>query len=159
MLARTLCKVGGIIIAFLRTDAFLLKHPPHLFPLEVYGRHNDVARLLMEQLQDAFAKVGLHDVDAVPLKKRVHGTFLSKHRLALNHLPHAMTLQNVEHDVVKVIGVLSPMHNDATALQLRAKLLQIVSQVGNGVLLYLAGVFAQFLPFGQPRRHVVALLP
>ena len=58
-----------------------------------------------------------------------------------------MTLQYVEHDVVKVVGVFSPMHNDATALQLRAELLQIVSQVRYGVLLYLAGMFAQLLPF------------
>ena len=150
MLACALRKVCRVVIAFLRADAFLLEHLSHLFSLQVYGRHYDVARLLMEQLQDAFAKIGLHDIDAVILKERVHGTLLGKHRLAFHHLLYAMTLQYVEHDVVKVVGIFSPMHNDATALQLRAELLQIVSQVRYGVLFYLAGMFAQLLPFWQP---------
>ena len=84
------------------------------------------------------------------LEERVHGTLLGKHRLALHHLLYAVTLQYVEHDVIEVGCVLSPMHNDAAALQLRAELLQIVSQVCYGVLLYLAGMFAQLLPFWQP---------
>ena len=135
MLACASCQIGRVIIAFLLAYALLLEHLSHLFSLEVYGRHDDVARLLMEELQDAFAKVSLHDVDAMTLKERVHGALLGKHRLALYHLLYAVTLQYVEHDVIKVGCVLSPMHNDAAALQLRAELLQVVSQVSYGVLM------------------------
>ena len=158
MLSCAACKVGRVVVANLLAYALLLKHLAHLLALEVYGRHNDMAGLLVQQLQYALAKVGLHHVYAVLLEVGVHAALLRKHRLRLNHLLHPVLAQNVEHRIVELVGILSPMHYHAAALELCGKLLKIVGKVRNGMALYLVGMFAQVLPFGQTGSHGIALL-
>ena len=117
-----------------------------------------MTRLLMKQLQNALAKVGFHHIDTVLFEERVHATLLSKHRLRLHHLLHAVLLEYFEHRIVEVVGCACPVYYHATAFKLSGKLLQIVSQMRYGVPFYLAGVLAQLFPFVQALRHLVALL-
>ena len=123
-------------------DAFLFKHTAHFLTFQVNSRHHYMTRLLMKQLQNTLAEVGLHHVYAVLFEIRIHATLLSKHRLRLHHLLHAVLLKNFEHRPVEIVCRACPVHNHATVLQLTGKLLQIVSQMCYGVTFDLAGMFA-----------------
>ena len=151
-------EIGRVVVALFLAYAFLLEHTSHFLTLQVDGRHYYVAWFLFQQLKDALAKVGLHNINAVLLKERIHGTLLCEHRLRLYHLLHPMLPKNVEHNMVEVIGSPCPVHNHSSALKLRGELLQIVGKMSYGVSLYLAGMFSKLFPFGQPMCHSVAIL-
>ena len=76
VLSCTACKVCWVVIAVLLAYALLLKHAAYLLALKMYSGHNDVAWFLMQQLQDALAKVGLYHVYSVLLEKGVHAALL-----------------------------------------------------------------------------------
>ncbi len=152
------CQICRVVIANLLADAFLFKHTAHFLTFQVYCRHHYMTRLLMKQLQNTLAEVGLHHVYAILFEIRIHATLLSKHRLRLHHLLHAVLLKYFEHRLVEVVCRTCPVHYHATAFKLSGKLLQIVSQMCYGVPFYLAGVLAQLFPFVQALSHLVALL-
>ena len=151
-------EICRVVVSFFFRYSFLLKHSAHFLPFEMDGRHHDMARPLMQELDDAFTKVGLHHIDAVLLQIGVHLALFGEHGLRLHHLLHTVALQNGKHRLVELRGILRPMHLHSAALQAVGKLLEIVCQMGDGVLLYLRSLFAQVFPLRQLLCHLVALL-
>ena len=151
-------EISRVVVSFLLRYSLLLEHPAHFLAFEVDGRHHDMARLLMQELDDALAEVGLHHIDAVLFQIGVHFALFGEHGLRLHHLRHTVALQNGKHCLVELRGILRPMHLHSAALQRVRELLQIIRQMGDGVLLYLRGMFAQVFPLRQLLCHLVALL-
>lgn len=122
----------------------------------VHRRHHDVAGRLVVELLDAFTEVGLDDLDASLLEEGPHLAFVGEHRLALDQRLGAACGHDVVHDLVVLGGVACPVHGGTVGLRLALELLQVVGQVGEGVLLDLRGQRAQLLPFGNRRGGAVA---
>ena len=88
----------------------LVEQLADLFLLDVNRRQHDVAGRLVPQLHDPFAQVGVDDFDAVPLQVRIQVAFFGEHRLALDELLHAVSLQDLQHDLVVLGGIAGPVH-------------------------------------------------
>ena len=86
-------------------------------------------------------------------------TFLGKHTLALYHLLHVVLREDFEHNLIVLVGILSPMDVNTIFDGVLFKLLQIVGKVRLSMFLYLTGSLAQVFPFGQSLSHAVAFLP
>ena len=65
----------------------------HLLALDVDGRHDDVARTLVHQLEDALAEVTLDDVDTACHEVGVQLALLAEHGLTLHQALDAVLLQ------------------------------------------------------------------
>ena len=129
---------------------------PDLRLLDVDRRQHDVTGRLLPQLHDAFAQVGVHDLDAVPLQIRIQVALFGQHRLALDHLADLMPGENVQHDLIVLVRRAGPVHVDAAADRLLLELLQVVGQPSQRVPLDLPGQRAQLFPFGHRVRGLVA---
>ena len=129
----TVGQVGGVVVAFLRGDTFLLEQLTHIVVVQVDGGHHDMTRLLTLQLDDTLTQVGLHHLDATGLQIRVHLTFLGQHRLRFHHLLDIVLLQNAIDDLVKLVGILGPVHDTAVLLGIRGKLVEVFVEVRDGM--------------------------
>ena len=123
----------------------------------VHRRHDDVAGRLVVELLDAFAEVGLDDLDAALLQEGPHVALVGEHRLGLDQRLRAARGHDVVHDLVVLGGVARPVHGGAVGNGLALELLEVVGQVGERVFLDLRGQRAQLLPFGQRGGLAVAL--
>ena len=140
-----ICKICGVIVALLASE-HALKEMSHLFLRDMYGRHYDVARLLLHKLQDALAEVCLNDVYAVLLEEGVHLALLRQHRLALHELLYVVRREYFKHNVVKLFCVFCPVNLHSVLLGICGKLLKIFVKMRYGVALYGASRVAQAFP-------------
>ena len=131
----------------------------HVSPELVYGRHHDMARVLVVELLDALAEIGLDNLDTDRRHVMPEPAFLGQHRLALDQRLCAMILKNAVDDLIVLGGVAHPMHVDAVRPRIGLELLQILVEMGERVLLDRRGERAQLLPFGNAVHLAVALLP
>ena len=134
------------------------KDPGHVPAELVDGGHDDVARRFVVELLDAFAQIGLHDLDAAGLEKRPHLALVGEHRLRLDQRARPARTQDVEHDLVVLGGVHRPVHMRAVLYRIALELLQIVGEMGERVFLDRRRERAQLLPLGQVLALAVALL-
>ena len=81
-----------------------------LLLVEMHGGSDDVARMLVAQLDDVFAEVGLDRADAVALEEIVEPDLLGDHRLALGHRAGIGRAADVEHDAARLLRRLGPVH-------------------------------------------------
>ena len=72
-----------VIIGGIGADR-LREHLGHIGPQLVHGRHDDVARVFIVKLLDAFAEVGFDDLDADRCHVRPKAALLGQHRLTLD---------------------------------------------------------------------------
>ena len=126
VLSSTTSQVSRVVIADFLGDTFLLKHLAYFLTLQVDGRHHDMAWLLVQELDDALTQVGLHHVDAMLLQVRIHLALLGEHRLRLHHLLHVVVFQNAQHNLIELLRILRPMHDDATALQVLGEHIKVI---------------------------------
>ena len=131
MMTGTAGQVSRIVVSDFLGDTLLLEHLTYLLTLQVDGRHHDMARLLMQELDDALTQVGLHHVNAVQLQIRIHLALLGEHRLRLHHLLHVMILQDTEHNLIKFLCILCPVNLHPTALQILGKHIEVIGKMGN----------------------------
>lgn len=116
-----------------------------------------MAGRLAEQLHDPLAQVAIDDLNAVVFEKRVQMAFLGEHRLALDHPAGIVSLENVEHDLVVLVGVAGPMHHGAQTRGVGLELFEILGQPALGMGLDSRSSLAERFPFGQGESGAIAL--
>ena len=158
MMTGTAGQVSRIIVADFLGDSLLLEHLSHFLTLQVDGRHHDMARLLMQELDDALTQVGLHHVNAVLLQIRIHLALLGEHRLRLHHLLHVMIFQDTEHNLIEFLCILCPVHLYPATLQILGKHIKIIGKMGDGVHLDFRRMLAEVFPLRKFLRHLISLL-
>ncbi len=147
-------RIGGSLLG----PQMLVKRLAHLLLLDVDGRQHDVAGRLVAQLHDPFAQVGVDHLDAVLLQIRIQVALFGQHRLALDDSLHLVLLQNLEHDLVVLLGVCRPMHVNPTLRGLLLKLLQVFGQPRQRVRFDLCSQLAQLLPTPAPLQPPLSRL-
>ena len=95
------CRQMGVDAAEIGLDLFLV---------EVHGRRDDMARMLVPELDDVFAEIGLDRPDAMALEEIVERDLLGDHRLALGYRAGVGRPADVEHDGARLLGRLGPVH-------------------------------------------------
>ena len=111
------------------------------------GRRNQVAGPLSGHLDDVFAKIGFNRLDAGGLERRVQVNFLGSHRLAFHHPPCARLLQNVDDDATGVGAVGGVVHVAAATRDACFERLQVLVELGKGLILDRPGLIAQQVGF------------
>jgi hypothetical protein len=80
----------------------------------VHGRRDDVAgRLVVVHLQDVFAEVGFHRLDAGRFERLVEARFLGKHGFRLGDLAHAVLPGDLGHQATDLDTIPGPEHRGA----------------------------------------------
>ena len=97
------------------------------------GRQYDVAWFEMHQLQDAFAQIGLYDIDAPLHQERIQSTLFGEHRFALDEMVDIMFIQYLVDDGAVFIGIFCPMYDGAVGGSILLKLQQKFFEVTVGV--------------------------
>ena len=69
-----------------------------------------------------------------------------------------MIIQDAEHNLIKFLRILCPMHLDTTTLQILGKNIKIICQMGNRMHLNFRSQFAKIFPFRKFMRHLISLL-
>ncbi len=77
------------------------------------GGQYDVTRFEMHQLQDAFAQIGLYDIDATLHQERIQATLFGEHGFALDEMVDVMLIQYLVDDGAVFIGIFCPMYDGA----------------------------------------------
>ena len=124
---------------------------------QVHRRRDDVARRLVAELDDVFAEVGLDRLDAVRLEMLVEADLLGDHRLALGHGPRADPAADAEDEVAGVRRRLGVVHLAAGFPHLLLVGLEVEVEMGERVVLDVAGAVAQRLEFRQRLDRLRAL--
>jgi hypothetical protein len=105
-----------------------------------------MARRFVVELLDAFAQIGLGDLDPASLQERARVAFLGQHRLRLHEVLGAVRGEDVVDDLVVLVGIPRPVDLHAVTLCARLEELEIVRKVRQRMLLDLRRQVAQFLP-------------
>ncbi len=119
-----------------------------LAPVPVHDRLDDVARLVVVELHDELAEIGLDRLDAVAFEERAQLHLLGGHRLGLHHAPGVAALQDREHGPAGFVGVDREVNLGAVRLQAGLRALEIDVQVIERVLLDVTGEAAQAIGIG-----------
>src|SRR3712207_5454994 len=154
VLPRRVSEVSRVEIAFFGSH-FLLEQFAHLLSLDMNGGQNNVARLQMHQLQDSFAQVGFHYVDAPFHQKRIQPALFGKHRFALHKPLHLMSAQDIVNDPAILAGIFRPMNDSAICLGVLLKLHQKLVEMTVRIKFQLAGFVAQLFPFGNRLAYFI----
>ena len=120
-----------------------------ILAVEVEGGGDDVRRVLLAELEDVLAEVGLDRRDAVRFQVGVDPDLLGDHRLALGDGAGAGLAADAQDHRARVLGGRAPMDRAAGALHRRGVALQVVVEVGEGVVLDVAADLAQPLELRQ----------
>ena len=120
------------------------------------GRHHNVARLQLHQLQDTLTQVGLNHVDPLLHQVGIHVTLLGQHGFTLHQPLHLVLLQDVEHDAVMLLGILRPVHNGTIGRGVPLKLLQQGVQMAVGIVFDGSSHIPQPLPLRDRTAHLIS---
>src|SRR6185437_7430920 len=119
---------------------------------QVDGWGNDVARILLADLDDVLAEIGLDRRDAVLLEVIVERDLLGDHRLALGHRLGAEPLTDRQHRVARLLRRAAPMHVPALRLDVLLEGLEVEIEILEHVVLDRLALVAQRLEFRKPRH-------
>ena len=125
-------QVGRIKVSLFRAHLLFEKFA-YLFPFDVDGGQYDVARFEMHQLQDAFAQIGLYNIDAPLHQERIQSTLFGEHGFALDEMVDVMLIQYFVDDGAVFIGIFCPMYDGAVGGSILLKLQQKFFEVAVGV--------------------------
>ena len=118
-----------------------------------------MARILIVELLDALAEIGLDHLDADRGHVGPEAALLGQHRLAFDQQLRAVVAQNAVHDLVVLGTVACPMHVDPIRSRIGLELVEILVEMGERVLLDRRSERPKLLPFGNAVHLAVALLP
>ena len=111
---------------------FFVEQGAHLDGVFVNRWHDDVRRFLVVELDDVFAHVRFQAFNATGGEEIIHFHFFADHRLALDHLPGFMSLDDREDNVIGFFYRFRPMHLHAITGQVSFQLLKQIGQLGQG---------------------------
>ena len=124
---------------------------------EMHGRHDDVARTLLADLDDVFAEIGLDRRHAVLLEIVVEGDLLADHGLALGHRLGVKAPADRQHRLARLLRRAAPMHLPAARDDVLLEDLEIEIEIRQHVILDRLALLAQRVEFRQARHHGGAL--
>ena len=151
-----ICKVCRVVIIFFAAQ-LLFKQLPHLILSQVNCRHDYMARLLVQQLDNPLSKIGLDHFDPVLFKIRVHLAFLSQHRLGFHQFTDIVGEEYIQDYGVEFLCILGPMHLDTVCDSVCLEPFKISVQMSQGMHLDLGCLLTEGLPFIKALSHVVSL--
>ena len=117
--------------------------------------HYNMARFRVHELYDTLAEVCFHHFYPIALEIRIQFTFLCEHRLALHHFAHTMAFDNVKHYAVELFSILGPVNDSAVAFGIGGKQVEIMVEMGDGMLFYVAGHLSQLFPFVEMHGYII----
>jgi hypothetical protein len=97
-----ICRSGG------GTELFV-EELADLFFADVDRGRDDVTRMLMSELDDPLAQVGVGDLDAERFEMRVEAAFFGEHRFAFDDAGSTVTLDDAGDDAVVFRGIAGPV--------------------------------------------------
>lgn len=106
----------GVVVVRVRPER-LGEDLGHVHPGLVDRRRDDVARLLVVELLDPLAEVGLDHLDPVRRHVVAEAALLGEHRLRLHQRLGAVAPQDLQDDPVVVGPVLGPVDMDAVGFR------------------------------------------
>ena len=129
-----------------------------ILAVQVEGRGDDVGGVLVAELQDVLAKIGLDRRDAVGFQMVVDAELLGDHRLALGDRLRAGGAANLKYGGAGVVGGAAPMDLAAGRLHLCLEGFEVEVEMGQGMVLDVAADVAELFEFRQPRHRIGAAL-
>ncbi len=93
------------------------------------SRRNDVERFFVVQLQDVFAQIGLHCLDAGVFQMSVEMNLLGGHRFGFDDDLHTAFAGEVQDERRRLGPVLGPDHLAAARFDVALQFLEIVIEV------------------------------
>src|SRR5882672_791909 len=117
-----------------------------------------MAWILVVKLLNAFAKIGLDHLDPDGSHVMPETALLGQHRLAFDQRCRAVVTQDAVYDLVMLGRVACPMHMDPVRSRVGLKLVEVLVEMGERVLLDCRSEGAKLLPFGNAVHLSVALL-
>jgi hypothetical protein len=102
----------------------VVKNGGHFILVLVNRGHNDVRRCFVVELNDELAQIGLHGFDAVLFEKVVQVHLFGDHRLALDNGGCIVATHDLQHDLVGLVRIFSPVHLNPIARTIGLQLLQ-----------------------------------
>ncbi len=120
-----------------------------LIPVQMNGWRNDVARQLMPDLDDVFAKVCFDGLDAFRLQGGVEPDLLRDHGLALGDGFCACVAAKLENDLTRLGSIARPMDMSPRCNHLALIVFEEDVEVIEHVVLDAGRDGAQFVEFGQ----------
>ncbi len=136
---------------------FALKDLPHLLPILVQRRNDEVRGTIFAQLDDQFGKVGLVGAHAVGLQVLIEPDLFRGHRLNLDDFFGSLLLDQVEDNCVGFGCVARPVDLPAGPRAILFKLGQVVIQMTQGMGADLCSGLSKFFPIGKLRDDLAAL--
>src|SRR5690348_11643938 len=124
----------------------------------MHGRHDDVRRQLVPELDDVLAEIGLDRHDAVRLEMIVEPDLLAHHGLALGDGLGAEPLADVEDDRLGVVRRHRIVHVAARRRDLGFVGFEVEVEMRERVVLDVARGIAQRIELGEPVDHVAPAL-
>ncbi len=109
----------------------------------MHRRRDQVRRPFAGQLDDELAEIGLRDLDARRLERRVEMDLLGGHRFRFDRPLAVRFLRDVDDDAACFLGVAGPVDLAAEVDDGRFELFEIAVEMGERVLLDALGVIAQ----------------
>ena len=126
--ARFAAQLGDIGFAW--QLVFLGKQVGNLFLVFVHYRRDDMRGGFLCQLQDIFAQIGFHHLDAGPLQSIVQTAFFTDHGFGFGRRAHPMQRGNLGDDAVNVFTGFGPVYGGTACrgllLEFQQPLLKIV---------------------------------
>jgi hypothetical protein len=122
----------------------------------VHRRHHHMARVLIVELLDALAQIGLDHLDSDRRHVVAETAFLGEHRLALDERRRAVIAENTVDGVIVLGSVTRPVQVNAVSARIGLEFLEVAVEMDERVLLDRRGERAQLLPFGNGVHLAVA---
>jgi hypothetical protein len=136
-----------------------VKHVGHLLQSLVQRGRNDVVRSLAGELDDIFAQVRFHRLDAIFFEMLVQMNLFRGHRFGLHHQLHAALAGEIGDELARLGAGVGPDHFAAAGDHVALEFLEINIQMIERVLLEVVSVLAQILVVRQSvRNHGLAAI-
>ena len=137
-------------------------HPPgkylaHLAAIDVQRRSHDVRGFFLAELENNLSQIGLKDLNARGLEKRIQLNHGRGHGLDLDHLGGFFLAQNLKNDAARAGGVCGPVNRAPRGSAALFKLLKICAEILKDVVANRCAGIAQRLPIVFFGHHAGAL--
>ncbi len=136
----------------------LVKQLCHLIAGLVHRRGDDMARRLLGELDHVFAEIGLDHLEAGALECVIDRYLFAHHGFSFGDAFGADTLAQTNDDLARLRGRACPMHLAAIRQHLRLETVEVVIEMGEGVLFDFARGCTQLLEFGKRVDGIATLV-
>ena len=129
----SLREVGWILVAFFRMQFFMKKFGNLAF-LQVNCREDNVAGGLVEKLDNALPKVGVHHFDALLLQVGIEVALLGKDGFTFDDSRTVLLLEDFQYQSVVFFTVRCPVDDDSIFRRISLKFFQVTGKIGEDVV-------------------------